>query len=323
MGITSHTQNPKDISSNISVIIPLYNKLDYIARCIDSVLRQTTMPGEIIVVDDGSCDGSADFVEQNYKNRVKLIKQSNGGESVARNTGIDNAKLEFIALLDGDDEWCPTFLEEICLLISENPDCDIFATAYKLVYPNQQKDPEYSGIKKEFRGKVTNYFKSSMSDWSVLSSSSTVLRRSRIIDVGKYKPGLSLGADTDLWCRLALVSNIAFFNKPLALYYCFNESSVTTSNIPSEELEYSKKLTTALSNKKVPQEMQKDVKKYIAKGLQYLIREHAKRGNYSILMKFLLDKRVYYYFGFSSLKMLLAIIAPRRTYEYIKNTRTS
>jgi len=321
MEISPQNQSSKVVATKISVVIPLYNKVDYIGRCIDSVLNQTTGTGEIIVIDDGSSDGSADFVEQHYKNKVTLIRQSNGGASVARNTGIDNSKFDFIALLDGDDEWHPCFLEEICQLILENPGCDIFATAYKLVYPNQQRDPKYSDLTKRFRGKITNYFRSSMSDWSVLSSSSTAIRKSLLIDVGKFKPGLSLGEDTDLWCRLALKSNIAFFNKPLALYYCLNDSSITKSNIPSEELECSKKLTLALFNNEVPQEMRHDAKRYIAKGLQYLIREHAKRGNYSVLAKFLLDKRIYYYFGLSTIKMLLAILIPGKTYEYLKNLR--
>ncbi len=87
----------------VSVVIPAYNAEKYIGRAIDSVLAQTRQPDEIIVVDDGSTDNTPNAIKS-YGSKVYYIHQENGGASVARNTGIEAAKSEWIAFLDADDE---------------------------------------------------------------------------------------------------------------------------------------------------------------------------------------------------------------------------
>lgn len=91
----------------VSAIIPAYNRINYIRRAIDSVLAQTVPVDEIIVVDDGSTDGTGDFVAECYGDKVRLIRQKNAGVSGARRTGIAAAQGEWIAFLDSDDEWMP------------------------------------------------------------------------------------------------------------------------------------------------------------------------------------------------------------------------
>lgn len=92
---------------NVSAIIPAYNRRKYIFRAVDSVLAQTVPVDEIIVVDDGSTDGTADAVEAHYGERVRVLRQVNTGVSGARQTGIRAARGEWIAFLDSDDEWTP------------------------------------------------------------------------------------------------------------------------------------------------------------------------------------------------------------------------
>ena len=89
----------------ISVVIPLYNKEKYIKRAIESVLNQTFQKFEIIVVNDGSTDKSAEIVQNIKDPRIRLINQKNAGVSAARNRGIQEAKYEYIAFLDADDFW--------------------------------------------------------------------------------------------------------------------------------------------------------------------------------------------------------------------------
>ncbi|MHC4951850.1 MAG: glycosyltransferase family 2 protein [Planctomycetota bacterium] len=105
----------------ISVVIPAYNAGPYIRRTLESVLRQTHPADEIIVVDDGSTDNTAD-VAASYGDSVVLIRQENAGASVARNTGIEAAKGNWIAFLDGDDEWIPERLERQAAHLAKNPD---------------------------------------------------------------------------------------------------------------------------------------------------------------------------------------------------------
>ena len=96
----------------VSVIIPTYNRVQTLIRAIDSVLNQKSPVDEIIVVDDGSTDDTANQISRNYPNE-KLIRQSNLGVSAARNAGIKQAGFEWIALLDSDDTWMPEKISAI------------------------------------------------------------------------------------------------------------------------------------------------------------------------------------------------------------------
>lgn len=91
----------------VSTVIPAYNRRDYLPRAIDSALAQTVPVDEVLIVDDGSTDGSAELVESRYGNRVRVIRQANTGVAGARRRGIQEASGEWIAFLDSDDEWLP------------------------------------------------------------------------------------------------------------------------------------------------------------------------------------------------------------------------
>ena len=106
----------------ISVVIPLYNKEKQIARTLQTVLNQTYQNFEIVIVNDGSTDGSVDEVLRISDSRIRLVSQENGGVSAARNRGIDEAKGEYIAFLDADDLYCPELIENIALYASQNID---------------------------------------------------------------------------------------------------------------------------------------------------------------------------------------------------------
>ena len=101
----------------ISVVIPLYNKERYIERAVYSVLSQTFQQFEIVIVNDGSTDGSVSVIERMNNPLIRLIHQKNGGVSAARNRGIEEARFEYIAFLDADDEWKENHLEVIAGLV--------------------------------------------------------------------------------------------------------------------------------------------------------------------------------------------------------------
>ena len=113
---------------NISVVIPLYNKAAEIERTLRSVLAQTLSPLEIIVVDDGSTDGSAAIVERVGGERVRLVHQQNRGVSAARNRGIELSRGEYVAFLDGDDRWNPDYLQTLAAFIAKHPDCGAYGS---------------------------------------------------------------------------------------------------------------------------------------------------------------------------------------------------
>lgn len=97
----------------VSAVIPTFNRRDYIQRAIDSVLAQTVPVDEVIVVDDGSTDGTADTVAQKYGSRVRVVRQPNMGLCGARRRGIQEAQGDWIAFLDSDDEWTPDRNEQL------------------------------------------------------------------------------------------------------------------------------------------------------------------------------------------------------------------
>ena len=105
---------------NISVIIPTYNRKETLKRAIQSVLIQSYTPYEIIIIDDGSDDGTKEWLKDNFPN-VKYIYQMNSGVSSARNKGIKFARGDWIALLDSDDEWLPSKLKDQANEIESNP----------------------------------------------------------------------------------------------------------------------------------------------------------------------------------------------------------
>jgi glycosyltransferase involved in cell wall biosynthesis len=107
-------------SPHISVVIPLYNKIDFIEEALDSIFFQTYRNFEVIVVDDGSTDGGCEFVADNYFDQVKLIKINNSGPGIARNVGVSNSKFQLIAFIDADDIWAPSHLEVLINLLKKN-----------------------------------------------------------------------------------------------------------------------------------------------------------------------------------------------------------
>ncbi|MCK9335617.1 MAG: glycosyltransferase family 2 protein, partial [Candidatus Cloacimonetes bacterium] len=118
--------NPK-----ISIIVPLFNKVNEVQRAIDSIFSQTIHNYELIIVDGGSTDGSLDVIKKYETDpRYNLIHQVSKGISGARNEGISSATAELITFLDADDVWLPHYLEMIMKLNLKYPKAGIFATAY-------------------------------------------------------------------------------------------------------------------------------------------------------------------------------------------------
>ena len=103
----------------ISVIIPTYNRILFLKRSIDSVLAQTLQPYEIIIVDDGSSDGTSAMIKKNYPN-LKLICQENKGVSAARNIGVKASSGDWVCFLDSDDEWKKNKLSEQNIALEKN-----------------------------------------------------------------------------------------------------------------------------------------------------------------------------------------------------------
>jgi len=198
----------------ISVVVPLYNKANSIGETLRSVLCQTYNEFEVIVVDDGSTDGSSEVVKAIVDSRITIINQENSGVSAARNAGILAANGEIISFLDGDDIWAPHYLESLVKLIIEYPDCTIWG----LGYGQLTNGKEYSQSNKSFngyRGIINDVWNNYPGIWTGSSSS----RKSILIDVGLFDERMTHGEDMDMWWRLLLNGKGAIDNTTVFAYY--------------------------------------------------------------------------------------------------------
>lgn len=202
----------------ISVIIPLYNKANYIAKTVSSVLKQNFKEFELLVVNDGSKDNSLDIVSEIKDERLKIIDQKNSGVSTARNNGVKAATHDFVAFLDADDWWDENHLNEMASLIKKYPDAAIFAAKYSQVKNNQIKEA-LIGVEDNFDEGYINYFQTySKTMWMPLYPSCVIIKKSVYNEVGGFKPNLKLGEDFDLWARIACEHKVAYKNKSLVYY---------------------------------------------------------------------------------------------------------
>lgn len=203
-----------------SIIIPLYNKADYIEKAINSVHSQTFKDFELIIINDGSTDKSFEILNKiDFKSiDYRIINQDNVGVSTTRNKGVKLAKYTYIAFLDADDWWEPTFLEEMRNLIFEFPEAGIYGSGYFIVN-NNIKVKDTIGVDKNFSCGIINYCAVYAKTLCMpLWTGASVIKKDLFEQENGFKPKLKMGEDFDLWIRIALKYPVALINKPLSNY---------------------------------------------------------------------------------------------------------
>lgn len=209
----------------ISVIIPLYNKGELVARALDSILAQDFVDYEVIVVDDGSTDGSVEVVSRYFPllpdGRLRVVSQRNAGVGAARNRGIAEAKGAFVTFLDADDEWRPGHLAALVALASRYPQCEVIATNYDnltadgRILPNRLQNVPFDGV----AGLIDNYFVMAACSNPPLWTSAVMVSTEAMRRVGGFPQGIKSGEDLLTWARLAAVCQIAYCMEPSAVYH--------------------------------------------------------------------------------------------------------
>ena len=203
------------------MIIPLYNKAEYIGKTLASVFAQTVDDYEVVVVDDGSTDSSFQVASETVSARsgCRVVRQANGGVASARNKGVEVAQGEYICFLDADDWWEPSFLEGMQRLIEACPEAGLYGTSFYIV-KNGKKRVAPIGVDKEFKMGYINYCQTYARTLCMpITSSSVAIPRGVFVRSKGFKSGISLGEDFDLWIRIALEYKVALLNQPLANYY--------------------------------------------------------------------------------------------------------
>ena len=205
-----------------SVIIPLYNKAPYIRKALESVLAQTYADYELIIIDDGSTDGSAEIAEailQDPASRLiassphRLIRQANSGVSAARNNGVAQASGDYIAFLDADDWWKPTYLERMAQLIEDYPEVGLYASNYVYYKPGK------THVALNIPTGYINYPKAySESNAMPIWTGAAMISRKVFDEMGGFPLGIKLGEDFLLWAKTAMHYPVVFCEEPLAYY---------------------------------------------------------------------------------------------------------
>ena len=182
--------------TSVTVIIPVYNREDYLRAALDSVFLQTRLPDEVIVVDDGSTDNTP-AVAESYP-EVTLLRQQNSGVSVARNRAVQTAKSEWVAFLDSDDLWLPRKLELQMAALEAHPEYDVCTSnavglkeGAEGVIPSALDIQPGTDIAAELRGSLR------------LPPGTIIARRERVLQVGGFDDTARPCEDWDLWLRLA------------------------------------------------------------------------------------------------------------------------
>lgn len=199
-----------------SIVTPLYNKKDCIARTLACVLAQSFTDFEMIVVDDGSTDGGDAVAAACTDPRVWLLRQPNGGAAAARNTGIKAASRPYIAFLDADDLWEPEYLAAQAALIRDFPEADVWGFAYRRITKNIHVPQPRFGVPEGFRGILEHPW--SDAGCGMLWTSALVTRKSALEKAGGFDTRIAYGEDLDLWFRLLLQGKAAFERRTLAGY---------------------------------------------------------------------------------------------------------
>lgn len=200
-----------------SVIIPLYNKAPYVRKALESVCAQTCRDYELIVINDGSTDNSAIVADEYLKATdgidYKIINQPNAGVSAARNNGVALSHGEYVAFLDADDWWDPTYLERMAQLIADYPDAGLYASNY--IYYKPGKTHVALNIPTGYINYSKTYYESNaMPVWT----GAAMIPRKVYDEMGGFKNHLWMAEDFDLWIRIALNHKVVFQNEPLAYY---------------------------------------------------------------------------------------------------------
>ncbi len=196
----------------VSVIVPTYNTIAYLPDAIESILQQTFEDFEILLVNDGSTDSTAEWAKKITDPRVRYIEQNNQGLSAARNTGLDLAQGRYVAFLDADDVWEPTKLDKQVALLETNPDIGM---VHSWVWFMDGEGRSTGRIWKTQAEGMALAHLLQRNDVAVLSA---LVRRECFTRIGGFDIALRSLEDWDLWLRLAVNDSIAVIREPLAYY---------------------------------------------------------------------------------------------------------
>ena len=182
----------------VSVIVPAYNVAPYVAEAVTSALQQTEERIEVIVMDDGSVDGTAERIRSIADQRLRILSQQHSGSAAARNSGMSYARAPYVAFLDADDRWVPDKLERHIAILENNPAVDMTFSNSSVIDAKGRLWP----MLKLHPGGAVSLEELIRENWT-RNGSAVVVRRKALDLAGPFDTSLPACTDIDMWLRIA------------------------------------------------------------------------------------------------------------------------
>lgn len=216
----------------ISVIIPTYNSSSYITRTLDSVLSQSVLPDEIVIVDDGSSDNTIEVIEEYKKlnkevlENIKVFQQKNMGAGATRNRAVKEATGDWIAFLDSDDIWMAGKMEVVRASMETHPDSTIIAHDEYAVDEKDMEARRLCSLHKGYDESKDLFIQ--LYEGNLFSTSCMVIKKEIIERAGGFDETLRSAQDYDLWIRCGMYGNLFYIPEPYEIYVT-REGNITAN----------------------------------------------------------------------------------------------
>ena len=266
------------MQTTIAAVIPTFNRASLVSRALDSVMRQTFLPSEIIVVDDGSTDNTENLISEKYRT-VAYLKTENKGVSAARNIGIKATKSEWIAFLDSDDEWLPQKLEKQIAKVSNKHSYKIVHCEEIWIRNGRRVNPK---IKHK---KYGGYIFEKCLPLCVISPSAVVIHRDLFQELGYFDETLPACEDYDLWLRICAKYPVLFVDEPLIKKFGGHDDQLSKRFWGMDRFRV-EALHKILTLGKLTESQKQKATEMLINKCSILINGFVKRGNYQAVQKY-------------------------------------
>ena len=263
----------------ISVVIPTLNRINTLQRALDSVINQTYKPAEIIVVDNGSSDGTLKFLREQYP-KITILTENKIGVSSARNKGIKKSINQWIALLDSDDAWHPRKLEIQTSML------DSALKEYNLIHTDEvwfRNNKHINQMKKH--KKQGGYIFERCLSLCCISPSSVLFKKNILDKVGLFDESLPVCEDYDMWLKICSSEEVLFAQDKLTYKYGGHKDQLSKSYWGMDRFRI-KSIENIIKNFDLSYNQKKQDKKELIKKLKIIINGAFKRNNLSIVNEF-------------------------------------
>lgn len=263
----------------ISVVIPTLNRINTLQRALDSVINQTYKPAEIIIVDNGSSDGTLKFLREQYP-KITILTENKIGVSSARNKGIKKSINQWIALLDSDDAWHPRKLEIQTSML------DSALKEYNLIHTDEvwfRNNKHINQMKKH--KKQGGYIFERCLSLCCISPSSVLFKKNILDKVGLFDESLPVCEDYDMWLKICSSEEVLFAQDKLTYKYGGHKDQLSKSYWGMDRFRI-KSIENIIKNFDLTYKQKKQAKKELIKKLKIIINGAFKRNNLSIVNEF-------------------------------------